>query len=386
MKKILIRLVLIGVLLAVAIAALTVFWVKQPIFTDNTKTMVFTIDAGSSMRRAANKIAEDGVPVNPTLLWLLARISGKASQIQAGSYELTSGITPSQLINKMVSGDVMKVSITIIEGWTFKQMREAINTYPSIKHDTAQLGDQELMARIAPAYSHPEGLFFPETYVFSPGTSDLAIYRKAFALMQFHLNNAWDKRNPELPYNTPYDALIMASIIEKETGLALERDMIASVFVNRLRIGMRLQTDPSVIYGMGEDYQGNIRRKDLTTDTPYNTYTRAGLPPTPIALAGLASMHAAFNPANSTSLYFVSRGDGTSHFSPTLQEHNQAVDKYIRKQFTPAPVVPKAVTPAKKATAKAAAAKAKSAKKQGSAHVRKNKPAAKSHGNRKESR
>jgi UPF0755 protein len=332
MKKLLLRLIFTGCLLVVAVAGIAYYWATQPILSSDKVAMTFTIDAGSSMRRASNQIASEGVPVNPTWLWLLARATDKASQIQAGTYELKPGTTPLQLINKMVSGEVMKETLTIIEGWTFRQMRNVINAHPALKHDTAKLSDSELIARIAPQYNHPEGLFFPETYVFAPGTSDLLIYRQAFALMQQHLNAAWESRNTALPYKTPYDALVMASIVEKETGHELERDMVASVFVNRLRIGMRLQTDPTVIYGMGEQYQGNIRRKDLTTDTPYNTYTRAGLPPTPIALPGRASIYATFHPAESTSFYFVSRGDGTSHFSPTLQEHNAAVNKYIRNR------------------------------------------------------
>lgn len=354
MKKLLFRLFSSVFLLALAIAGFAVFWATQPILPDNQPAMVFKIDAGSSMRRATNQMVEQGVPVNATWLWLLARGTERASLIQAGTYELKAGTTPWELIDRMVAGDVMKESLTIIEGWTFRQMRALINANPSIRHDTAHLSDKELIARIAPQYSHPEGLFFPETYIFSPGSSDLVIYRQAFAMMQTQLNRAWEARNPDLPYRTPYDALIMASIIEKETGHELERDMIASVFVNRLRIGMRLQTDPTVIYGMGENYDGRIRRSDLITDTPYNTYTRAGLTPTPIALPGRASIYAAFNPAKSNAFYFVSRGDGTSHFSPTLQEHNWAVNKFIRGITTPAapaaPVVP--VAPVKKAPAR----------------------------------
>lgn len=363
MKKLLSRLILTGILLASVIAGAAYYWATQPILGNNRAAMALTIDAGSSMRRAANQIAAQGAPVNPTWLWLLARATDKASLIQAGTYELKPGTTPWEFINKMVAGDVMKEYLTIIEGWTFKQMRAAIDAHPAIKHDTAKLSDAELIARIAPEYTHPEGLFFPETYVFAPKSSDLVLYRQAFTLMQYHLNNAWASRNADLPYKTPYEALIMASIIEKETGHEVERDMIASVFVNRLRIGMRLQTDPTVIYGMGEIYRGNIRRKDLTTDTPYNTYTRSGLPPTPIALPGRASIYAAFNPAASSAFYFVSKGDGTSHFSPNLQEHNWAVNKYIRGLEVPlvAPAAP--VTPAAPAASVEPAKKAAPAKK-----------------------
>lgn len=268
--------------------------------------------------------------MNPMLLGLLARITGKAARLKAGHYELKPGTTPLALIDQLVRGEFAQESIAIIEGWTFKQMRQAIAAHPALKHDTAGLSDKELIARIAPDYNAPEGLFFPDTYLFAKGSSELQIYKQAHAVMMKRLNEAWEKRVPSLPYKSPYEALIMASIIEKETGDRSERNMIASVFVNRLRQGMLLQTDPTVIYGMGEKFKGNIRKRDLETDTPYNTYTRAGLPPTPIALPGAESIAAALNPAKSDALYFVSRGNGTSEFSNNLADHNRAVNKYQR--------------------------------------------------------
>ena len=222
------------------------------------------------------------------------------------------------------------VSLTIIEGWTFKQMREAIAANQALKHDTADLSDSALMAQLSTHYLMPEGLFFPDTYLFPRGASDWQIYKSAHAMMLLHLNQVWAKRAPALPYKTPYEALTMASIIEKETGQKSERAMIAGVFINRLKTGMLLQTDPSVIYGMGNAYLGKIRKRDLASDSPYNTYIRAGLTPTPIALPGLQSLMAAMAPAPTQALYFVARGDGTSQFSANLAEHNRAVNHYQR--------------------------------------------------------
>jgi UPF0755 protein len=271
-----------------------------------------------------------GVPVNPTLFALLARLTGDAGRIKAGSYELDPGTSPRRLLTKLVRGEFAHEAVTIIEGWTFRQMRQAISAHTRLKHDTVKLSDQELMAKISTEYKDPEGMFFPDTYLFAKGSSEIEIYRRAHQAMLSHLNTAWERRNKELPYKTPYEALIMASIVEKETGQKSERTMIAGVFVNRLRTGMLLQTDPTVIYGMGERFAGQIRKKDLQTDTPYTTYTRGGLPPTPISLPGLQSLHAALEPAETPALYFVSRGDGTSQFSDNLPDHNRAVNRYQR--------------------------------------------------------
>ena len=306
------------------------FWAYQPIIDADDAPIEFSIKPGSSVRSSAEQIAASGAPVNPTLFHLLARMTGKATRLKAGNYELKPGTTPLALVDQLVRGEFAQESLAIIEGWTFRQMRQAIDSHPALRHDTAGLSDKELMAKISQQYSIPEGLFFPDTYMFAKGASDLQIYRQAHALLLKRLDDAWRKRAAGVPYKTPYEALIMASIIEKETGQRSERNLIAAVFVNRLKRGMLLQTDPTVIYGMGERFQGNIRRKDLETDTPYNTYTRPGLPPTPIALPGAESLEAALNPANADVLYFVSRGNGTSEFSNNLADHNRAVNKYQR--------------------------------------------------------
>jgi UPF0755 protein len=308
------------------------YWAGQPILDESSPSMEFSIKPGSGVRGAARQIAEAGIPVQPWLLELVARVSGKSSRIKAGTYEIEPGTTPTRLVEQLVRGEFAQESLAVIEGWSFKQMREAIAAHTHLKHDTASLSEKELLAKVAPNFEHAEGLFFPDTYLFAKGASDLQVYRQAHAMMMKKLDDGWAKRAQGLPYKSPYEALIMASIVEKETGQKSERNMIAGVFVNRLKRGMLLQTDPTVIYGMGDAYQGNIRKRDLQTDTPYNTYTRAGLPPTPIALPGVASLTAALDPARTDSLYFVSRGDGTSHFSSNLNEHNQAVNKFQRER------------------------------------------------------
>lgn len=314
-----------------ALAAGTISFIAyQPITGADAQALEFTIRPGSSVRSTAGQIADAGVPLNPLVFELLARATGKAPRLKAGHYELKPGTTPLALIDQLVRGEFAQEALAIIEGWSFRQMRAAIAAHPALKHDTASLSDKELLARITTDHPAPEGLFFPDTYRFAKGSSDLQIYKQAYGLLQKRLNEAWARRDPAVPYKSPYEALIMASIIEKETGQRSERNMIAAVFVNRLKRGMLLQTDPTVIYGMGDKFQGNIRRRDLETDTPYNTYKRVGLPPTPIALPGSESIEAALNPARSDVLYFVARGNGTSEFSNNLADHNRAVNKYQR--------------------------------------------------------
>lgn len=325
-RKFLLAIVILSLLGAAGLA----FWSFDPIIGKDGKPVEFAIQPGSSVKSSADQIASAGVPVNPFLLTLLARLSGKSTRLKAGHYELKPGTTPMGLVDQLVRGEFAQESLAIIEGWTFRQMRQAIDAHPALKHDTAGLSDKELLAKVAPDYPAPEGLFFPDTYLFAKGASDLQIYRQAHALMQKKLNEAWENRDANVPYKTPYEALIMASIVEKETGQRAERSQVAAVFVNRLKLGMLLQTDPTVIYGMGDKFQGNIRKRDLLTDTPYNTYVRPGLPPTPIALPGHESLHAATNPARSDALYFVARGDGTSEFNNNLNDHNRAVNKYQR--------------------------------------------------------
>ena len=328
------KLIVTAAIVSVAAVAGFQWWASRPITTEG-KAIPFAIASGSGVSGAAQQMATAGVPVNPFLFGLLARVTNQAGRIKAGSYELDPDMSPQRLLTRLVKGEFAQDSLTVIEGWTFRQMRQVVDTAPNLKHDSSKLSDEELLAKVTADYKAPEGLFFPDTYLFAKGTSDLDIYKQAHEAMAKRLKAAWDKREPGLPYTDPYQALIMASVIEKETGKKNERGMIAGVFVNRLRTGMLLQTDPTVIYGMGDKYQGKIRKKDLETDTPYNTYTRPGLPPTPIALPGVESLAAALAPARTEALYFVSRGDGTSHFSENLNEHNRAVNQYQRGGAAP---------------------------------------------------
>lgn len=290
----------------------------------------FTVERGTSLKALAKKLAEAGLLPEPHGLWMLGRITGQDTGTQAGTYRLEAPISPLALLKKMNDGDVVTVDITFVEGITFRQMREALETNAALKITLKGLSDQEVLKRVGATEKHPEGLFFPDTYRFSAGISDLDILKNSYQIMQKRLAEAWAQREQGLPYRSPYEVLIMASIIEKETGRADERPLIGSVFVNRLRIPMRLQTDPTVIYGMGLSFDGNIRKRDLTADTPYNTYTRDGLPPTPIAMPGWGSLLAAVKPDKSDKLYFVAtkKGDGSHYFSRTLTEHNRAVAKY----------------------------------------------------------
>ncbi|HEY4073782.1 MAG TPA: endolytic transglycosylase MltG [Herbaspirillum sp.] len=306
------------------------YWAKQPILEAQHGPVPFTIEAGSSLNGSAEQIAAAGIPLDPLLFSLFARVTNKGGKIKAGSYELRAGASPLHLLNQLVRGEFAQESLTIIEGWNFKQMRAAIAAHPGLKHDTVALSDTDLLAKITSNYAMPEGLFFPDTYLFAKGASDLQVYRQAYAVLTKKLDEAWDRRDPSLPYATPYDALIMASIVEKETGQKSERGMIAGVFVNRLKQGMPLQTDPTVIYGMGDRYHGVIHKSDLLADTTHNTYTRRGLPPTPISLPGAASLAAALAPERTDAVYFVARGDGSSQFSNNLSDHNRAVNLYQR--------------------------------------------------------
>lgn len=290
----------------------------------------FRVLAGSSVRAIARAAQAAGVAVNADALVAAARVTGATQSLRAGRYSVQRGITLGGLLAKLQAGDVLRERLTVLEGIAFREMRTVLAAQPELRPDAAQMSAAELLKAVGAGEAHPEGLFAPDTYVYDPGTSDLEVYRQAYRAQMKLLENTWANRAADLPYNSAYEALIMASIIEKETGQPSERAMIAGVFVNRLRLGMLLQTDPTVIYGMGPAFNGNLRKRDLLADGPYNSYTRAGLPPTPIALPGRASIEAALRPATTTALYFVSRGDGTSHFSATLAEHNRAVDKYQR--------------------------------------------------------
>lgn len=323
------------VLAVAALAGGVWYWATSPVKLAAPQLDV-SIAPHSTLRSVTAQLVRGGVPVQPELFVAMTRVVGLQSQVKAGNYEFKAGVTPWQVLQKLVRGDVNEFAATIIEGWTFRHMRAEIDANTALTHQTAGMSDAELLKAIGAADTPPlgnaEGLFFPDTYLFDKGTSDLDVYRRAYRLMQQRLAEAWAGRAPGLPFRTPYEALTMASIIEKETGKPADRPLVAAVFANRLRAGMPLQTDPTVIYGMGASYTGRIHRRDLQTDTPYNTYTRMGLPPTPISLPSVASLQAAVNPAPSAALYFVSRGDGTSIFSDTLGDHNKAVDKYIRGQ------------------------------------------------------
>ena len=290
------------------------------------------IPRGAGLRTATATLEKAGVGVRKREFELLARALGHTRDIKAGNYQFNERLTPFALLNKLTRGDVQQAELRLIEGWTFGQFRAALNGSPDLKHDTANLDDAQVLALLKAPEPHPEGLFFPDTYLFARGSSDVAVLRRAYLTLQRHLKAEWEAREEGLPYRSPYEALTMASIIEKETGLAAERELIAGALVNRLRIGMRLQVDPTIIYGLGETFDGNLKKKHLLEDGPYNTYTRAGLPPSPIAMPGLASLHAAMKPAKTDALYYVSRGDGSSHFSPNFREHNKAVTKYQLKR------------------------------------------------------
>ncbi len=324
------RLILAGSVIAgVLLFALAsfVYYAYSPLTLPATP-YTFSIQSGSSVASAAWQMQEAKVIQNRTLFVLLVRIMGKSARIKSGQYTLQKPLSPRQLVALIVAGESNSRQITIIEGWTFKQFRTALNAHADLKHDSLTLSDAQILDQIDPSQAHPEGLFFPDTYTFEAGSSDFVVLKRAYQTMQKRLDTAWQQRDVDLPLTTPYQALTLASIIEKETGTASDREMIAGVFINRLRKGMRLQTDPSVIYGLGEQYHGNIRKIDLQTDTPYNTYTRNGLTPTPISLPGAASLHAALHPATTTAVYFVAKGDGSSHFSNNLTEHNRAVHRF----------------------------------------------------------
>ncbi|TXT25378.1 MAG: hypothetical protein FD134_1086 [Gallionellaceae bacterium] len=288
----------------------------------------FTLKPGTSLKGAAQQLQQEGGLSNVRMFVVLARLLGKSAQIKAGNYVLETAVTPLELLDVLAKGKGIQSEFSVIEGWTFGQFRAVLNASPAVRHDTAQLSAAEILQRLGVTETHPEGLFFPDTYHFASGASDLTLFKRAYETMQKHVQQAWQTREPGLPLESPYQALILASIVEKETGAARDRGMIAGVFTNRLHKGMLLQTDPTVIYGVGEKFDGNLKKRDLLADTPYNTYTRAGLPPTPIALPGLASIQAALHPAKTDALYFVARGDGSSEFSATLAKHNRAVNKY----------------------------------------------------------
>jgi UPF0755 protein len=322
---------LLGLLAALGLAAAGWWWLQQPL-TLRAATVDLSIEPGTVPRAVAQAVQDAGVDVHPDLLYLWFRVSGQDRQIRAGSYELERGITPRRLLDKLARGEEALRAVTLVEGWNFRQVRAALARADQLKADTKALSEADLMKALGREGLAPEGRFFPDTYTYSKGSSDVAVLKRALRAMDKRLDVAWAQRSPAIGLKTREDALVLASIVEKETGKAADRTLISAVFHNRLRVGMPLQTDPTVIYGMGESFNGNLRKVDLQTDTPWNTYTRAGLPPTPIAMPGKASLLAAVQPAPGKFLYFVAKGDGTSHFSETLDEHNRAVNKYQRGQ------------------------------------------------------
>lgn len=288
------------------------------------------VPPGASMRVAAQSLSDGGVGLSPWMISGVGRLSGLSRSIKAGSYEFEQGLSLWAMLGKLSSGDTSEADVLFVEGITFRELRERLNVAPDLVHVTQSMSDEALMEKLGRANQKPEGWFFPDTYRYDKRSEDLDVLARALATQQKQLNAVWQGREANLPIKTPYELLILASIVEKETGAAADRNLIAGVFVNRLRQGMRLQTDPTVIYGIGASFDGNLRKADLQRDTLHNTYTRAGLPPTPICMPGLASLQAAAHPAATDALYFVARGDGSSQFSATLEAHNQAVNQYQR--------------------------------------------------------
>ena len=297
-----------------------------------TAPVLFTIEPGAGMSRIARDLEAQGWIAHHGLFVLRARLDGVASLIQAGTYEIARGDTPALILARIRAGETKNFAVTFIEGSRFSDMRRVLAAQPHLEDTIDSKSDREIMHELGLAHRSPEGMFFPSTYEYAVGSSTLSVLRRAHTRLGQILDRAWKNRAADLPYASPYEALIMASIIEKETGRAEERPEIGGVLVRRLKKGMKLQTDPTVIYGLGPAFDGNLKRVDLSRDTPYNTYTRTGLPPTPIAMPGAAAIAAAIDPAAGKALYFVAKGDGTHQFSETLQQHNAAVQRYqLRK-------------------------------------------------------
>ncbi len=328
--KLIKRLFLLTCLLGLAAAGGLAWYATQPLnFEPMPKSI--NVTPGTHLRNLSVMLEKEGVVGNARVFWLLGRVLGKGGKLKVGVYSLDKPLTPLELYSKIERGEVSQALVQFIEGWNWRELRAVLAAHPHLKNDSAEMSEAELLKTLGAEEMRLEGLLFPDTYFFAPHTSDIKVLRRAYQLQHDKLMAAWETRVPGLPYRTPYEALIMASIVEKETGAAFERPQIAGVFINRLRLGMRLQTDPTVIYGLGERFDGNLRKVDLQTDTPYNTYTRAGLPPTPIAMPSEAAIKAALNPAKTDALYFVSRNDGTHVFSSTLEAHNRAVNQYQRR-------------------------------------------------------
>ena len=335
MRRVLLSLLIAGLTGALLCVGAALWWLYTPLTLKppaGSQVLDLQIEPGTSPRAVAEAVVASGADTHPLLLYVWFRFSGQDRQIRAGSYEITPGTSPRTLLNMLVRGEEALKSLTLPEGWTFAQVLGALQKAEHLKPDTKGLNAEAIMVQIGKPGVHPEGRFFPDTYTYAKGSSDLAVLKRAARAMDKRLEAAWAQRHPDTPLQNADQALILASIVEKETGKPSDRAMIGGVFSNRLQRGMLLQTDPTVIYGLGSDFDGNLRKRDLLADTPYNTYTRAGLPPTPIAMPGKAALMAAVQPAKTDAIYFVARGDGSSQFSVSLDEHNRAVNKYIRGQ------------------------------------------------------
>ena len=327
MRKLSVLVIVIAITITLA-SIYFVGYINSPL-SNNASNVYIVIEPGMSFKEVSTHLNERGL-IKEILPWdVFGRLSGATNEIKAGEYSLSTDLTPRQLLYKLIKGDTILFTLTIIEGWTFKQLWESVKQHDKIIQ-TAN-SPEELLDKLDFSSHHPEGWFYPDSYHFSAGTTDVEFFRRAFKYMVKVLNEEWSKRKQGIPLQSPEEALTLASIIEKETSVEDERSMVAAVFNTRLKRGMRLQTDPTVIYGMGESFDGNIRHRDLEADTPYNTYLHKGLPPTPIALPSRASIAAALSPADSEAVYFVAKGDGTHHFSSTYEEHREAVVKYQLK-------------------------------------------------------
>lgn len=335
MQKLLPKIIVAGgLLLAVFayVASNILYSVHEPIDIDEAVTIDFK--PGSSIRTLSNQLQSHELLQHPDYFLIWGRLSGKATRLQAGEYVFSPGQSLAELVDDMVAGRVRQYSLTLVEGWTFRDFLKALSEHEAVEHSLRDVAYDDIMAALGHADQHPEGRFYPDTYFIHRNTRDSELLNRAYQQMEAHLDRLWSERDDGLPFKTPYEALIMASIVEKESAVPEERPVIAGVFINRLRKGMRLQTDPTVIYGLGESYDGDIRFRDLRTDTPYNTYTRKGLPPTPIAMPGIGALEAVMHPADTEYIYFVATGDGSGQhvFSITLEQHEKAVDKYQRKR------------------------------------------------------
>jgi UPF0755 protein len=328
---------LFGVLLLIVCALGAGYWWFQGQYAQQTLVMTkpevkLKVERGMGIRALGPLLKQQGIDVPTWQLEAAARLRGDLNKIKSGTYELSAPMTLKGLLDRLVAGDVIQFEVKLIEGWTFKQFRQSLAKAKELKQQTSGWSDQQILQAVGAKENHPEGLFFPDTYRFATGQSDLDILKRAYKEQQTRVDKIWATRPSDTPLKTPYEFLTLASIVEKETGIESDRDKVAAVFVNRLKIGMRLQSDPTTIYGMGEKFDGNIRRRDLEADTPYNTYTRAGLTPTPISMPSTNALKAVMKPANIQALYFVARGDGSSEFSDNLSAHNRAVDKYQRRK------------------------------------------------------